>query len=104
LVTLYCIVAVSTSWKVWLSRSNALISSVVGLCIVALVSRLVLLVISVRSVPFWLASRSNSRCDSVVKFCEGVGDGYGVGFCCYVADVFDCLGGYVYGFEGEFFC
>jgi len=38
LVTLYCIVAVSTSWKVWLSRSNALISSVVGLCIVALVS------------------------------------------------------------------
>jgi len=38
LVTLYCIVAVSTSWKVWLSRSNTLISSVEGLCIVALVS------------------------------------------------------------------
>jgi len=38
LVTLYCIVAVSTSWNVWLSRSNTLISSVVGLCIVALVS------------------------------------------------------------------
>jgi len=38
LVTLYFIVAVSTSWKVWLSRSNALISSVVVFCIVALVS------------------------------------------------------------------